>query len=411
MLGIVEQNLLISGLVFLATLIATSSGYALLRKNLHGAALATRAYHTARGNTRPTGDSDDDGPDAAAELHPNPIWMTSHDRQVTWGNNAFKTSESDFVATCKHWLSIGQTNGRIQAHSGAGRICWYDITAKVQDHETLWFASPVDGEVRAEASRREFIQTMSKTFAQLSTGLAIFDRKRALIHFNPALLDITGLDFEALSSKPDLPTFLDTLRGKGFLPEPKDYNDWRDRLARLESAAEKGSYHDIWEPRDGVTYRVTGKPHPDGAIVFLLEDISAETAHAREARSELCLLQNALNAVTAPHVIFDGLGAYVRSNPAFQSIWPEIAQKSTAEKSLSGCLPLWQKQMLPHGAWEKMRGTVLGRGDRQRWNDVLTSKEGRPYALQCTPLANRHTLIELGPSPEAAIATHQQSVA
>jgi hypothetical protein len=125
------------------------------------------------------------------------------------------------VATCKHWLLIGQTEGRIQAHSGAGSICWYDITAQLQDHETRWFASPVDGEVRAEASRREFIQTMSKTFAQLSTGLTIFDHKRTLIHFNPALLDISGLDFESLSLKPDLATFLDTLRGKGFCPNPK----------------------------------------------------------------------------------------------------------------------------------------------------------------------------------------------
>ena len=171
------------------------------------------------------------------------------------------------------------------------------------------------------------MQTMSKTFAQLSTGLAIFDRKRALIHFNPALLDITGLDFETLSLKPDLASFLDTLRGKGFLPEPKNYHDWRDQLAKLESAAEKGSYRDVWEPREGLTYRVSGKPHPDGAIAFLLEDISAETAHARETHAELCLLENALNAVTTPHVIFDGLGAYVRSNPAFQSIWPEIARK------------------------------------------------------------------------------------
>jgi hypothetical protein len=57
----------------------------------------------------------------------------------------------------------------------------------------------------------------------------------------------------------------------------------------------------------------------------LLEDISAETAHAR---AELCLLENALNTVTAPLIIFDGLGAYVRSNSAFQSIWPEIAQKT-----------------------------------------------------------------------------------
>ncbi|MGB2127054.1 PAS domain-containing protein [Planktomarina sp.] len=410
MLGIVEQNLLISGLVFFATLIAMSSGYALLRKNLSEAARALRADHSHRNTGQTAGNLYDHRPNAA-ELHPYPIWVTSHDRHVTWGNKAFKNSESDFVATCKHWLSIGQTDGRIQAHSGAGQISWYDITAQLQDHETLWFASPVDGEVRAEASRREFIQTMSKTFAQLSTGLAIFDRKRTLIHFNPALLDITGLDFEALSLKPDLASFLDTLRTKGFLPEPKDYGDWRDRLARLESAAEKGSYRDIWEPRDGVTYRVTGKPHPDGAIAFLLEDISAETALAREARAELCLLENALNTVTAPLVIFDGLGAYVRSNSAFQSIWPEIAQKNSAEKSLSGCLQLWQKQLLPHDAWNKMRGTVLSRGDRKCWNAVLSSKKGQPFALQCTPLSNRHTLIELGPGNLPASVTHQQSVA
>jgi PAS domain-containing protein len=322
--GIVEQNLLISDLMFFATLIAMSSGYALLRKNLSEAAQALRADHSHQSTGQTAGNSYDQRPNAA-ELHPYPIWVTSHDRHITWDNKGFKKSESDFVATCKHWLSIGQTNGWIQAQSGAGQISWYDITTQLQDHETLWFATPVDGEVRAEASRREFIQTMLKTFAQLSNGQAIFDRKRTLIHFNPALLDITGLDFEALNLKPDLASFLDTLRNKGFLPEPKDCGDWRDRLARLESAAEKGSYRDVWEPKDGVTYRVTGKLHPDGAIAFLLEDISAETARAREARVELCLLENALNTVTAPLVVFDGLGAYLRSSSAFQSICPEIA--------------------------------------------------------------------------------------
>ena len=91
MLGIVEQNLLISGMVFLATLIAMSSGYALLRKNLNVAGQAMRAYHTPRGRARPTKDLDDEGPDVA-ELHPHPIWITSHDRHVTWGNKAFKTT-------------------------------------------------------------------------------------------------------------------------------------------------------------------------------------------------------------------------------------------------------------------------------------------------------------------------------
>jgi hypothetical protein len=84
-LGIVEQNLLISGLVFLATLVAMSSGYALLRKNLSEAARALRADHSHRSTGQTAGDSYDHRPNAA-ELHPYPIWITSHDRRVTWGN-------------------------------------------------------------------------------------------------------------------------------------------------------------------------------------------------------------------------------------------------------------------------------------------------------------------------------------
>jgi hypothetical protein len=143
----------------------------------------------------------------------------------------------------------------------------------------------------------------------------------------------------------------------------------------------------------------------------LLEDISVETAHAREAHAELCLLESALNSVAVPLVIFDGLGSYVRSNSAFPFIWPEIAQRNSAEKSLSGCLQLWHKQMLPHDVWDKMRGTVLSHGDRKCWNAVLSSNEGQKLPLQCTPLVNRHTLIELGPGNKIAIVAHQQSVA
>ena len=59
----------------------------------------------------------------------------------------------------------------------------------------------------------------------------------------------------------------------------------------------------------------------------------------------------------------------------------------------------------------KMRATVLGRGDRTHWNAILSSKEGRRFELQCTPLANGHTLIELGPSHKPAMVAHQKSVA
>jgi len=75
--------------VFLAKLIVMSSGYALQRKNLSEAARALRADHSHRNTGQAAGNSYDHRPNAA-ELHPYPIWVTSHDRHVTWVNKAFK---------------------------------------------------------------------------------------------------------------------------------------------------------------------------------------------------------------------------------------------------------------------------------------------------------------------------------
>ena len=83
----------------------------------------------------------------------------------------------------------------------------------------------------AERQARVFVQTLSKTFAQLSTGLAIFDRSRKLVMFNPALMDLTKLSAAFLSGQPDLNAFLDRLRDSGVLPEPKNYASWREEVA------------------------------------------------------------------------------------------------------------------------------------------------------------------------------------
>ena len=120
MLGIVEQNLLISGMVFLATLIAMSSGYALLRKNLNVAGQAMRAYHTPRGRARPTKDLDDEGPDAA-ELHPHPIWITSYDRHVTWGNKALKAAKQISLPPANIGSQLGKPMGGYKRTAARGR--------------------------------------------------------------------------------------------------------------------------------------------------------------------------------------------------------------------------------------------------------------------------------------------------
>ena len=89
--------------------------------------------------------------------------------------------------------------------------------------------------------------------------------------FNPALGDLTGLAPEFLSTRPTLFSLLDALRERRMIPEPRDYKHWPREMLKLEAAA--GQYMDLWSLPGGQTYRVTGQPHPDGAIALLMEDI------------------------------------------------------------------------------------------------------------------------------------------
>ena len=73
----------------------------------------------------------------------------------------------------------------------------------------MFYAVDVNAVVSAEISQRKFVQTLAKTFAQLSIGLAIFDRNRQLALFNPALIDLTALPAEFLSARPNLLSFFD----------------------------------------------------------------------------------------------------------------------------------------------------------------------------------------------------------
>ncbi len=131
-------------------------------------------------------------------------------------------------------------------------------------------AIDINAVISAEIAQRNFVQTLAKTFAQLSTGLAIFDRNSQLALFNPALVDLSALPIEFLSARPDLLSFFDRLCDSRVMPEPKNYNSWRQEIADVIAAATDGSYQETWSLDTGQTYRVSGRPHPDGAIAFLI---------------------------------------------------------------------------------------------------------------------------------------------
>jgi PAS domain-containing protein len=74
----------------------------------------------------------------------------------------------------------------------------YEITSVRRDLGTMHYAVDITEVIEAREDQQKFVQTLTKTFAQLSVGLAIFDRERRLKLFNPALVDLLGLPTDFL---------------------------------------------------------------------------------------------------------------------------------------------------------------------------------------------------------------------
>ena len=122
---------------------------------------------------------------------------------------------------------------------------WFDINKFSLLKSSVQYALDVTEIVRAQQAQKNFVQTLTKTFATLSIGLAIFDRNRQLMLFNPALIDLTTLPADFLSARPNLLTVFDKLRDNQIMPEPKNYATWREKLAILVAAATEGTYTEI----------------------------------------------------------------------------------------------------------------------------------------------------------------------
>ncbi|WP_175483135.1 PAS-domain containing protein [Salinihabitans flavidus] len=333
---------------------------------------------------------------SAAERAPYPIWQTGASGGVLWANAAYDAlapvddtgyRPAVFDVPVSESFDILQPV-RTSVHlPGQDEPLWFDV-ASVADNETLLhYAVDANAIVKAEVAQRNFVQTLTKTFAQLSIGLAIFDRNRQLALFNPALIDLTTLPADFLSAGPTLFSFFDRMRETQVMPEPKDYASWREQLAELVDAATDGRYSDTWTLPSGLTYRVTGRPHPDGAVAFLFEDISAEVSLTRRFRAELELGQSVLDRITQSISVFSSVGVLSLTNKTCKQLWGVETGYCFAELTLAESLDFWRERCEPTNLWTRIRDFANSYQNREPWETTVTRLDGTPLICRVAPLS------------------------
>jgi PAS domain-containing protein len=349
---------------------------------------------------------------AAVDHAPILIWREDEKGAVRWANRAYLDLAEERAGTKElpGWpLPVLFVGHGLAGHAGPaakrltlaeeGPVPSRSFEAMVHPHEgqVTLFAAPADRLAQAERSLHDFVQTLSRTFADLPTGLAIFDKDRRLALFNPALTDLTALEPIYLATRPLLSDFLDALRNRQRMPEPKDYRGWRDRIASLEQAAANGSYLEDWSLPTGQTFRVTGQPHPNGGIAFLFEDISAEVSLTRSFREELKLGQAVIDAVEEAIAVFSPKSTLVLANDAYKRLWGNDPSSQLRDVTVDEVMRHWRKECRNSSDWPRIREILLGHDLREPQSFSLQLSSGRPIACRMTPLTGQAVLVGFTP--------------
>lgn len=335
---------------------------------------------------------------------PTLIWRENANGDVIWANGpylllafALPNAGSELSWPLPHLFDKAAVNGmKGQRHSIAEigpEPKWFDVTVKTETGGVMVFATPADAAVKAETALRDFMQTLTKTFAQLPIGLAIFDHKRRLQLFNPALMDLTALQPDFLSSRPTMLAVLDAMRDRKMLPEPKNYRDWRRQIVQMEKAAAQGQFEETWNLPDGQTYKVVGRPHPNGALALLIEDISNEMSRTRSLKADLELGQSVIDELEDAIVVFSQSGDLVMSNAAYTSLWLQDPGTMEGQKTARGLSAHWRSLSAPNALWTEVDEYVATIGDREKWTGEARLLDGRLLSCRCKPLASGATMV------------------
>ena len=349
----------------------------------------------------------------ASDCNPNPSWQTASSGRIIWHNRAYATlkrkagDQSDASGAALFSTPEPEHPNRVCLQADSEAVPhWYALTTTSQDGVQIYHATNINAVVAAEEAQRNFVQTLAKTFAHLSIGLAIFDRNGQLALFNPALVDLTALPAPFLSARPTMVSFFDQLRENRRMPEPKNYLNWRQEISEVIAAATDGRYQETWSLESGQTYSVRGRPHPDGATAFLIEDITAEVTLTRNFRAELELSQSLLDTLEDGFAVFSASGVLSFCNAAYRDLWKQDPDKSFAEITIIDAIAVWRQMSAPNPLWPDLADFISGRGDRAGWSMPIYPLHGAPLHCEISAIASGATLVRF----RQAVAQTAQTV-
>lgn len=362
--------------------------------------------------------------DSLLDRAPLILWNRRPGEGTNWTGGQIVTREATVTAgdaigllEQREQLELSPKNDLEKARleiAGNGPITLHSVEVACDDGCRAGFAVDASQTATAERTLTRFVQTMTETFAHLTVGLAIFDRNRRLILFNPALAEMWQIDAAWLARQPDLQEILDRLRSTRRIPELSDYRGWRDQLLALFAQPEAVEYEESWDLASGSRIRVMARPHPHGALAFVFDDVTEQLKLESRYRHMDDLLRTVLDRLDEGLAVFGPNGLLQFVNSAFHEIWDTDQEAITVGLHARSLFDLCSRLTVETDVWELGTTFATGELNREVWTARLTQGSGRVLRARFAPLPGGSTLVafaDISDSERAALALVERNEA
>lgn len=257
---------------------------------------------------------------------------------------------------------------------------------------------------KSKTELRQQIEANQRTLDQIQTSVAIFGANQNLIYHNRAFQKLWNLDDAELSGRVYHGEILDNLRLGGHLPEPADYEAWKEHQLSLytDGLSEPGSERlgdapdEIWHLPDGRTVKVAKLRHPLGGVMVAFEDITEKVTLEAEFNTQIKVQKATLNNLAEGVAVFSGNGTLRLYNKAFQKLWRLDTRLLDSKPHIDIIVENLQKLAREaNPSFDALRRCVASKSheDRQPLNAQETRlADGRVLAIGTEPLPDGATL-------------------
>lgn len=152
-----------------------------------------------------------------------------------------------------------------------------------------------------------------------------------------------------------------------------------------------------------MTYPVTGRPHPDGAVAFLIEDISAEVLKTRQFRTQIDLNQSVIDGLDEAIVVIAPNELLLLCNAACSDLLKIDPDSSFADMTTTDFLRACKDHFYTDALWSVFDQQVrTGPSSAKARDQYLTMRNDKQLRYRIKNLPGGARMIGISKQTEAA---------